>query len=159
MSIVDQQADITTLTKVVSEGIASESDTGIALRAIQTTLGVGLVSTLNETSNGFQRLNNLLTRCIDKYVTTAEALLDTDSIDQEQLFEIITAIQKNQIAYMELYRKIVQSPNKIFSDDLLSAEERKLLTLLKSFKTPEEKVLFLKAVESALSNNQNNEFE
>ena len=151
--------DITALAKSVSEGLASESDAGLVLRAIQTSLGCNLIATLNETNKSYQTLNNLLSRCVDKYVATTNALLEADSIDQEALFNIINTLQKNQIQFLELHRKIVQSPTKIFSDDLLSADEKKLLTLLKSFKTPEEKAMFLKAVEGALSDKRSNDFE
>lgn len=155
----DFTADTTALANLVADGLATEADNGLALRTIQTKLGVNLIATLQETNNGFQSLNKLLQLCIEKYTTNLTAMLNAETIQHEELFEIITTLQKNQVAYLELQRKIVQSPTKIFSDDLVSADERKLLALLKSFKTPEEKAQFLKAVDTELNGSQSNEFE
>ena len=55
----------------------------------------------------------------------------------------ITSLQNKQLQILELYRKIVQG-KEMFSTEILSDDERKVLKLLKSFKTPEEKEKFIK---------------
>lgn len=151
--------NVTALATTIAEGLAKEEDRGIALRTIQTALGVGLVSTVQDVADKQNKLNELLGRCIDKFTSQVDEMLVADTIDHEALFEMITTLQKNQVAIAELQRKIVQSPNKIFTDDLLSPDEQKLLRLLKSFKTSEDKKRFLKAVETAMKPDGSNEFD
>ena len=112
--ITDFTADTTALANLVADGLATESDNGLALRTIQTKLGVNLINTLQETNNGFQSLNKLLQLCIEKYTTNLTAMLNAETIQHEELFEIITTLQKNQVTYLELQRKIVQSPTTLF---------------------------------------------
>lgn len=145
--------DSTALANAMAEGLATETDLGLALRTLQSALGAQLVASVQATTDKQNKLNVLLDRCIDKFTTQVNDLLDADTIDHESLFELITTLQKNQVAVAELQRKVVQSPTKIFSDDLLSADEQKLLRLLKSFKTNEDKQKFLKAIESTLNSN------
>lgn len=154
---MNSNTDIGALSNSISNGLASEQDVGLVLRTIQTTLSCKLLSNLESTNKGFEELNSLLQRCISKFNAQVTQLLEADAISHDELASVISSIQKNQLAFLELQRKIIQSPNKLFSDDLLSNDERKLLSLLKSFKTPEEKVKFLKLVSTAL--NSSNDFE
>lgn len=155
---MNQVTDITALSNSIANGIATEQDTGLVLRTVQTALGCSLIKTLETVNTSFSKLDSLLNKCVDKFCTQVDQLLESDTIDHESLFELITTLQKNQVAFAELQRKIVQSPNKIFSDELLSTDEKKLLTLLKSFKTPQEKKNFLLAVDNALKPSGTNDF-
>lgn len=150
--------NVVALAEMVQQGLASEEDRGIVLRTIQTAMGSALVSSVQSVMDKQGQLDDLLTRCIDKFTSQVNDLITSDTINHEDLFEMITTLQKNQVACAELLRKVVQSPNKIFSDDLLSNEEKKLLKLLKSFRTPEEKQKFLRAVGSAMQDQGSNDF-
>ena len=64
---------------------------------------------------------------------------------------MIKDIQGSQLRFADLYRKIVQSPKGIFPEDLISEEEKKVVKLFKSFKTPEEKQKFLQICQEHLN--------
>ena len=151
--------DVLALSNALAEGLATEADTGLALRTIQTTLGVNLINTLKTVNGGFSQLNEILDRCLLKFKDQVDALLESDTISTDDLFKMIIDIQNNQVKYLELQRKIVQSPTKIFADDLLSNDEKKLLALLKSFKTADEKKYFLKVIEDSMVKLSDNEFK
>lgn len=152
-------SNISALAESIESGLANEESTGLALRTVQTAMGCSLVKTINETEKGFNKLQSVLDRCLDKMSERIQAELESDTISNGDLFNLVSTIQKNQIAFVELQRKVVQSPNKIFSDELLSPEERKLLQFLKSFKTPQDKQNFLKVVEDSLKPSSSNDFE
>lgn len=151
--------DIQALSRNIANGIASESDIGLALRTVQTTLGCNLLASVESVKNGFDKLNSLLDTALTKFEEQLSLDIESNIISRDDLFSIITLIQKNQVAFLEFQRKIVQSPNKLFSDDLVSSEEKKLLALLKSFKSPEEKKQFLDAVAAALKGKDSNDFD
>lgn len=150
--------DTTALSKQIQEGLASQEDIGVVLRTIQISLGAKVVSGMDTVAHGMERLNVMIAKAIEKYSQQIEDLCDNDAIPFDQLGEIVTTLQKNQIAFLEFQRKIVQSPNKLFPDDVVSPEERQLLELVKSFKTAEDKRRFFDAVKQAMSA-QDNTFE
>lgn len=141
--------DIAALTKQVSEGLASQEELGVALKTIQVSLGIQVINGLEELSSSMSRLNDLINRSLTKYDEVVTNMINSDTITYDQLGEMITTLQKNQVAFLDLQRKIVQSPNKLFPEDTASAEERQLLELVKSFKTIEEKQKFFNIVEQA----------
>lgn len=138
------------LAKSLMLGTASEQEVGIALRSLQTRLSCGLIESLESLNKSFVELDNLLQRATVKYTEVLTQTIDSDTVSEERLAEIVDKLQKNQLSFLELQRKIVQSPTKLFPDDLISGDERKLLTMLKSFSTQDEKTKFLSAVENAL---------
>lgn len=143
------------LVDVILSGIATEEERGIALRNMQTYLGASLIDNLENARQSFQELEDLGAKLQAKWLEKVNEALTSDLLDKDALFEMMTALQKNKIQFMDLQRKIVQSPNKLFGDDLLSSEEKKVLMILKSFKTPAEKEKFIKAVEKAMKDDNN----
>lgn len=149
--------DTEALSKQIVEGLASKEDLGVVLRTIQISLGAKVVQGMDTVSQGMERLNRMIEKAINKYSQQVEDMIDADTIPFDQLGEIVTTLQKNQVAFLELQRKIVQSPNKLFPDDVVSPEERQLLELVKSFKTAEDKKKFFAAVQQAMQ--QTNSFD
>lgn len=149
--------DTEALSKQIVEGLASKEDLGVVLRTIQISLGAKVVQGMDTVSQGMERLNRMIEKAINKYAQQVEDMIDADTIPFDQLGEIVTTLQKNQVAFLELQRKIVQSPNKLFPDDVVSPEERQLLELVKSFKTAEDKKKFFAAVQQAMQ--QTNSFD
>ena len=71
------------------------------------------------------------------------------SLDERMHWNCVDVTIPSSDVFLDLQRKIVQSPNKLFPEDTASAEERQLLELVKSFKTIEEKQKFFNIVEQA----------
>lgn len=145
------------LAEMLSQGLADEEQRGMILRTMQTALGMKIVTGMSSLEESMNSLNTLIVNCTSKAVAKINELIEADTMDWSAMLEIATTLQKNQVSFLELQRKIVQSPNKIFGEDLLSSEEKKLLMVLKSFKTQKEKETFLKAVQKAMT--ESNSFD
>lgn len=61
------------------------------------------------------------------------------------------ALEKRMHAILNLERQIVQGKN-IFPEDSLSEDDRKILRLMASVKTPEERKKFFKAIDNYFQN-------
>jgi len=157
--LVKDTFNIEEVARLIRDGLASEEEMGLILRNLQIAMGSQLLEGMSATRKGFIALQEILEKAVAKFADKMELLLQSDSVSAEDLFEYIIKLQKNQVAFCEMQRRVVQSPSKLFPEDTMSNDEKKLLTLLKSFKTPEEKKRFLTAVETALKDTGYNEFE
>lgn len=145
--------DITALSQQIQDGLASQEDIGVVLRTIQISLGAKVVSGMETVAQSMDRLNSMVDKAVNTFSQQIEDACDSGTITWESLAEIVTKLQKNQLAFIDLQRKIVQSPNKLFPEDVVSPEERQLLELIKSFKTPDEKKKFFASVQKAMQEN------
>lgn len=135
--------DIQILAQSVVDGVATEEQRGMATRAVQNQLSLSLLGILNDATVSANRLNDTCNKALTLYLEKVNAALDQDLVSEESLLKIIDTIQSKQIQIAELYRKIIQSPKGLFSEDCLSEEEKKVMRLFKSFKTVEERKKFL----------------
>lgn len=147
----EEKNDLEVIVKQIKEGISNEETVGMVLRTVQTALSCQLISTMDRLKSQMDRISTIQDRIITRFEQTVEPLLETDAIPHTQLFEYLTTIQKNQAATVDLYRKIVQSPNSLFPESMMSDEERKVMQLFKSFKTPAQKKKFLELCEKAMT--------
>jgi len=148
---MSNKLELESVVSKIQEGIASEESRGMILRTVTTALSVQLVSSMDKLQNQMNRLSAISDRLITRFEETSLPLIEQDAITPEKMFEYITVIQKNQAAIVDLYRKIVQSPNTLFPDNAMSDEEKKVIQLFKSFNTPEKRKKFLALCEEAMA--------
>ena len=142
--------DIQKLASSLAGGYADSNSIGLALKQIQVTMGVKLLKNLERQTTIVDKLNDLLDLMVDNFHDKVEALMATDTIPTEELYSYISDLQSKSIKVIELQRKIAQNPVKLFSDDLFTSDERKILKLLNSFKSPADKARFMEIVRNAL---------
>lgn len=143
--------DIELLARNVADGVATEEQRGMATRAVQNQLSISLLGLLQSSTQSVNRLNELSERAIGIYIEKVSANLDQDLYLEGDLLKIINSLQDRQIQIAELYRKIIQSPKGLFSEDFLSEEEKKVMKLFKSFRTVEERKKFLELCSQQLT--------
>lgn len=148
MSVSDK---IVSVAKSISEGVATEEERGMALRSVQTNMAFSLITSMKSCETKLVILDNMLERLVNSFNDKLTVDVDAGSLSTETLFRYIQDIQAKQFQYLDLYRKIIQSPKGLFSEDVLSEEEKKVSQLFKSFKTQEERRKFLELCEKAFS--------
>jgi hypothetical protein len=150
--------DIQALANKVSEGLASQEDTGVLLKSLQISMGTQIVQNLGVVAQDMSNLSDMVHSAVSHLITKFKEAVECDTIELDDLLKVINTLQKNQVSFVDLQRKIVQSPNKLFPEETVSTEERQLLEIVKSFSTAEEKKQFFNAVEKAYQETKSNEF-
>lgn len=141
--------ELNVLVEQVVEGTATETETGVALKALRNQLSVQLIKSLSQSYQSITAFNDLLSDAIQK--VNQHYLESSEVMEMETLMKYVDDITSKQIQLMELYRKVVQG-KELFDAGTLSDDEKKVLKLFKSFKSQEDKARFLRLVELELSN-------
>lgn len=139
------------LIEALQQGYATEQDKGAALKNISTFMSMSMISSLSKVSTNFEKLSNVLDAYITRFTTDYSTNLQANNVTTDDLFEKINSIQTRQIQLLDLYRKIIQSPQPLFPENTISEDEKNVLKLFKSFKTPEQKLKFLELCERELN--------
>ncbi len=144
------------LSEKVLAGTATESERGLALRNLQTNLAITLTTGLGRSLALVERLNQSIESVVAKF---EEKLRDEINImPATDLLSIVERIQSKQVAVLDLYRKIVQGKD-LFPQETLSEEERKVVKLIKSFKSKEEKDKFFQVCSEMLKPKEPTDFD
>lgn len=151
MSSLNEYTQLQQIIEAVQQGTATLDEQGIILKAAQAHMSSVIVSMISDIHSTVLSLNPIIQRLTDKYTELTNNALDADIISREDVFNDLQSLQSKQLQIIDLYRKIVQSPNKLFADSDFSEDEKKVIRLLKSFKTAQEKQEFLKLCEEHLT--------
>lgn len=138
--------DTTALERTVQEvelGIASEQDSGLVMRSLKLAMAVRLSTGLSHVLQNIEKQSRVLNKAIDNYTADLNARIDDGSIEPEELLEYINSTQNKELQILELYRRVLQG-NNMFEADSMSADEKLVHQMLRSFKTPEDKEKFFK---------------
>lgn len=140
--------ELNRLAEQLVSGTATESEQGVALKALQTALASSLVTglrSLGENINNFNTVyNQIYQRCIEQFE------IQRDTMDFDKSLNLLIKLQSQQYDIIDLYRKVVQG-KELFPSDSLSEDDRKILRLVKSFKSPDDRRKFMSLVEETLS--------
>lgn len=142
---VEKEEEAGELAKLLLDGTATEEQIGVACKNLQLGIAVPLiVRTRKFIDNDFNRY----VKISDKLFETLEQNLEAGLADMEspEILNFIQTISKNQVAMLDLQRKIALQVKDMMPGQVLSTEEKSLLQLLKSFKSQEEKEEFIALV-------------
>lgn len=128
----------------VAMGVASEKDTSMVMKTLQMSMTLKLANGLSDILNKLDSQSALVDRAMDKYAEMLEQKIDTDTVEMEELMDFVNNNQQKSIQIMEIYRRCLQNGN-LFDSETQSAEERLVLNMLRSLKTPEDKKKFYEA--------------
>lgn len=142
--------DITSLAQAIAAGTYSEEEQGLALRTVQTNLAVQLISSLAQCQKTIQQYTRLCDKISAQFTEQLEIQLDNGSLSFDDLHAYYDDVIVKQLTLFEKQKALALSNTKLFPEDMMSPDERKLLGLLKSFSTQEQKKKFLQAVQKAL---------
>lgn len=139
------------LARLIMSGRASEQEKGLVLRTIQVGMATNMVAGLNELHSNIAQAMNLYQALDSEYNRQLREQLEQGALTKEEIRIERDALEKRVHAILNLERQIVQGKN-IFPEDSLSEDDRKILRLMASVKTPEERKKFFKAIDEYFQN-------
>lgn len=139
------------LAHLIMSGRASEQEKGLVLRTIQVGMATNMVAGLNELHSNVAQAMNLYQALDLEYNRQLREQLEQGALTKEEIRIERDALEKRVHAILNLERQIVQGKN-IFPEDSLSEDDRKILRLMASVKTPEERKKFFKAIDEYFQN-------
>lgn len=145
------KSDVEQLAQSIIDGTATEEQQGTAVKVMQTSMSANLLIGMKSLANNIARFNDLYERLFQRFSETLESQIDI--LPPETLYKYLSDLQSKQLLILDLYRKTVQGKD-LFSSEILSDDEKKVIKLLKSFNTPEEKAKFLELVELTLHSDE-----
>lgn len=141
-----------TLAEMILNGSASEEERGVFLRTVQTAMGAGLMAQV-------QRLHSIMTCGMDvyqmldsRYLEKLQEDLDQDVLTAEDIAHERNGIERRLFNLMHLERQIMQGKS-LFPEDTLSNDDRKVLRVLSTIKTEEDRSRFFDMLDSFLAGN------
>lgn len=139
------------LARLITSGRASEQEKGLVLRTIQVGMATNMVAGLNELHSNVAQAMNLYQALDSEYNRQLREQLEQGALTKEEIRIERDTLEKRVHAILNLERQIVQGKN-IFPEDSLSEDDRKILRLMASVKTPEERKKFFKAIDEYFQN-------
>lgn len=133
----------TNLVEALESGIATSEQKGTAVKALQVKLATTLSNSTLVVLDKLQSITDLLDSVIAQLRVR---MVNLDTWDLKEVISVIDLIESKQLQALDLLRKITQG-RPLFSDEILSEDEKKVVELFKSFETEDQKKEFLSIVE------------
>lgn len=149
MSKEIEQSDA--LVRAMQTGLATVDQIQEASRLVSISLAGQLLmgtGALMETVKPIAALHNKL---VARYQEVLEQ--DMEIMTREDLENAIGVLSKNLINSLEVQRKIVQGKEILSNYPALTEEEKSMVKMMQSFKTADEKKIFIETLRSAISTN------
>lgn len=143
---VFKKEDADHLVALILSGQASEQEKGMLLRNIQVAMSANLVGQLNQMHSVVAQAMELYKDLDSAYLTKVRELLESDALVKDEIRAERDSLEKRMMSVLNMERQIIQGKN-LFPQDSLSEDEQKVLRLLASVKTPDEKQKFFKAID------------
>lgn len=143
---VFKKEDADNLVALILSGQASEQEKGMLLRNIQVAMSANLVGQLNQMHSVVAQAMELYKDLDSAYLTKVRELLESDALVKDEIRAERDSLEKRMMSVLNMERQIIQGKN-LFPQDSLSEDEQKVLRLLASVKTPDEKQKFFKAID------------
>lgn len=143
---VFKKEDADNLVALILSGQASEQEKGMLLRNIQVAMSANLVGQLNQMHSIVAQAMELYKDLDSAYLTKVRELLESDALVKDEIRAERDSLEKRMMSVLNMERQIIQGKN-LFPQDSLSEDEQKVLRLLASVKTPDEKQKFFKAID------------
>lgn len=148
---MEESTELQVNTQALAEALASgvqTSEQAIHInRLVKTVLSLDLVQNQRSLIGSIQPVLELQARVKEKIIAMLDA--EIDGMDLETAWKYFEKMTSLTMSILDLQRKIVQGKELFNPADNLASEERSMLQLLQSFKTPEEKQMFLKLLKEA----------
>lgn len=138
------------LAKLIQEGLATEDDRGLVLRAIQVGLGSTLATQVTALGKLIDREIALFNRFEQRYEELVEEELQKPDIKLQQIGNEADRLYQRIYKSLDLARQIVQGKC-LFPQDTYSANDRKVLLVLSSIKNNEQRKRFYAAIDHFMS--------
>lgn len=134
---------------IVTDGVATEEQLGIVLKQMQISISTKLLAQLKQQESLMSNVSSMLQRLYDRL----DMIISTDleMMNVETVMDLIEKLTRLSNNYLELQRRIVQG-KELFSSDTLSDDEKRVIKLMNSFSSQEDKKKFMSVVKERLGN-------
>jgi len=147
--------DADTLSQKLRKGWATKEERGIALKTINMQLAMELINSLDNVREYTEHLKKAKKKVADKFYRKLDEALECDTLDVQDLFDMMTSMNDSELKLVELYRKILQGGNRmLFDDDCMSENDKVIQRLIQSLGTEEKKQEFLEVIKKYLRDNK-----
>lgn len=144
-----------TLSKKLRRGWATKEERGLVLKTINTQLAMELVNALDNVREYTDRMKAAKKKVADKFYRKLDEALECNTLDVQDLFDMLTSMNDSEIKMVELYRKVLQGGNRmLFDDDCMSENDKVIQKLIQSLGTEEKKQEFLEIVKKYMRDNK-----
>ena len=145
MSEISKEVALELAEQIIS-GQSVEADKGLVLKTLQIGMSAGLVSGVQKLHEVVAKSMDLYARLDSAYVAQLEEKLQEGVLTPSEIYEERKDLERRITALLNLERQIVQGKN-LFPEDTISEDDRKVLRLLSSVKTPVEREKFMRSLE------------
>lgn len=140
------------LAELILNGSASEQERGVFLQTIQTAMGAGLLSQMQRMHSIMMQGMDMYKKLDSEYLKHLDEDLASGALAPDEIALERDGLEKRMLTLLELERKVMQGKS-LFPEDTLSSDDRKVLRILNTIKTPEDRDRFFNLLDSFLTGN------
>lgn len=144
---MSKEKSVEELSALVLSGQSSEQERGMFLRAIQVGMSSNLVSQLNALHSVMAKATEIYSTLDEQYLNILQEEIKENVLTKEEIRIERNALENRIMAILTLERQVLQGKS-LFPEDTLSEDDKKVLRILGTIKTKEEREKFFKAIDA-----------
>lgn len=143
---MNNEKTVEELSALVMSGQSSEQERGMFLRAIQVGMSSNLVSQLNALHGIMSKAMSLYSALDEQFLNMLQEELNEGVLTKDEIRLERNALENRIKSVLTLERQVLQGKS-LFPEDALSEDDKKVLRILGTIKTKEERDRFFKAID------------
>lgn len=144
---MSKEKSVEELSALVLSGQSSEQERGMFLRAVQVGMSSNLVSQLNALHSVMAKATEIYSTLDEQYLNILQEEIREGVLTKEEIRIERNALENRIMAILTLERQVLQGKS-LFPEDTLSEDDKKVLRILGTIKTKEEREKFFKAIDA-----------
>ena len=144
---MSKEKSVEELSALVLSGQSSEQERGMFLRAVQVGMSSNLVSQLNALHSVMAKATEIYSTLDEQYLGILQEEIREGVLTKEEIRIERNALENRIMAILTLERQVLQGKS-LFPEDTLSEDDKKVLRILGTIKTKEEREKFFKAIDA-----------
>lgn len=144
---MSKEKSVEELSALVLSGQSSEQERGMFLRAVQVGMSSNLVSQLNALHSVMAKATEIYSTLDEQYLNILQEEIKENVLTKEEIRIERNALENRIMAILTLERQVLQGKS-LFPEDTLSEDDKKVLRILGTIKTKEEREKFFKAIDA-----------
>lgn len=144
---MSKEKSVEELSALVLSGQSSEQERGMFLRAVQVGMSSNLVSQLNALHSVMAKATEIYSTLDEQYLNILQEEIKENVLTKEEIRIERNALENRIMSILTLERQVLQGKS-LFPEDTLSEDDKKVLRILGTIKTKEEREKFFKAIDA-----------
>ena len=155
---MSKEKSVEELSALVLSGQSSEQERGMFLRAVQVGMSSNLVSQLNALHSVMAKATEIYSTLDEQYLNILQEEIREGVLTKEEIRIERNALENRIMAILTLERQVLQGKS-LFPEDTLSEDDKKVLRILGTIETKEEREKFFKAIDAYFKGDKSFETE